>query len=505
MNDTYFIKHKKYLEQIKEDVDAAEEVFSKGKINLKSFDLHDDLNDTFWMEDDELREDIREQLITIAHDFYNTLDIAEITGEDGEEDKTFDKYVKDILFVGSLTSFNYSSYADVDLHLLVDEDELTGGNELALNILKKYFIECKNDWNLKHTDLKIEGYDCELYVQDVNEVNASNGVYSLLKGKWIKHPEQLDTKNFDRAWIEKKSIDYIEQIDNLEDVITSNSDMELVEKAKESLKNIKDKIVQGRRDSLANGEGEMNKYNILFKILRRSGHIGKINDLLTKSYDRLNSIKKESKMQDRITHYIVESEQVDPMVEFRSLYGVKASKALEQYLQKRSNKDIEQVLTDDDEFDKFSNWALRHLNIDVYANFNKNDSELNAKPEKSKTRYGDTYSVVDGDNGGFDNAYESLNEDDNSSEDNKEEDGEKKEEEKGKVIVGKIDDETSMVILTNEPKDKENNMLKKIGGDKWEKDTQTNYWSSLIEKPANDIQNSLKSFEKDYSIEMSEL
>lgn len=431
MFDSYYIKHKKYIEQIKEDIDDAEKVLStSGDINLKSFDLHDELNDKVWDEHQNLKPGIREQLLQIARDFYDTLDIAEITEDgdpDAKPDPTFQKYVKDVFFVGSLASFNYSSYADVDIHLLMDEEQLVGKqNKLALNILKKYFTECKNDWNLKHTDLTVEGYDCELYVQDTKEENASNGVYSLFNDEWVKRPVSLDTKNLDRAWVEKKALDYIEQIDSLEEVIQSNSDLEMVEKAKDELKKIKDKIVQGRRDSLAAGQGEMNSYNILFKILRRSGHIGKINDLTVKAYDMVNSfdnnnLKKGNDM--KTDESIVKESEVDAIAEFEDMYGAEAAEALKKYLAKRSRKSAEEVLNSDDEFDKFANWAYKHLKVDVYAKFAKYDkgsfykrtSDLVRDPEQRGDRRGsdidDTfYSVVDGGDDDFDSATDTWKE-----------------------------------------------------------------------------------------------
>lgn len=432
MNNAYFIKHKKYLAQIKEDIDDAEKVLSKsGSINFKSFDLHDSLNTTIWDEDLNLRSDIREQLLKIAHDFYDTLDISEIaTGEEKEEqetDETFRKYIKDVLFVGSLASYNYSSYADVDLHLLMDEKALTGKSELALSILKKYFTECKNDWNLHHIDLKVEGFDCELYVQDIEEENAANGVYSIFNDEWVKRPEKMDSQKFDRAWVEKKALDYIEQIDNLEDVINSKSDPELIEHARARLDAIKDKIVQGRRDSLAAGQGEMNKYNILFKILRRSGHIEKINNLKIRAYDMLNSIdtKKEKESVDMKKEQSTIKESVDPIVEFADMYGEEAADALQQYLEKRPNKTVEEILTSDAEFTKFGNWAYKHLDIDVYSNFTKYDvgtfydrtSTLAKNPmddvdddEELPPRIDDrTYSVLDGDDDNYDSPFEESN------------------------------------------------------------------------------------------------
>ncbi len=446
MNDSIFIsKRKKYLEQIREDIDDAEKVLSTSgdKINFKSFDLHDSLNKTFWDKDQNLRKDIREQLMQIAHDFYNTLDISEIvTGEENKskkDDSTFDTYIKDILFVGSLASFNYSSYADVDLHLLMDEKELTDDNELALNILKKYFTECKNDWNLHHANLKVEGFDCELYVQDVKEENAANGVYSLFNDEWVKRPEPMDSQKFDKEWVEKKALSYIEQIDNIEDIINSGSDLDSVKNAKDDLDKIKDKIVQGRRDSLAAGQGEMNKYNILFKILRRSGHIEKINNLKVAAYDLLNSIDTNNKdltkescdimaKENKDSEKSVVKESTDPIAEFADMYGEEAAEALEKYLIKRPNKSAEEVLASDDEFEKFGNWAYKHLKVDVYSNFSKYDiGDFNKRTSSLlKNPEGDddgisiddrTYDIMDGDDDNYDSPYEeSINEDNMSIE-----------------------------------------------------------------------------------------
>lgn len=620
MFNTYYIKHNKYIEQIKEDIDAAEAVLStSGDLNLKSFDLHDKLNDKIWDEQSNLKPGIREKLMQIARDFYDTLDIAEIT-EDGDPDAkldpTFDKYIKDVLFVGSLASFNYSSYADVDLHLLMDENKVVGNNKLALNILKKYFTECKNDWNLKHTGLNVEGYDCELYVQDVNETNAANGVYSLFNDEWVKRPEPMTDKNLDRAWVEKKALDYIDQIDNLEEVINSQSDMDLVEKAKDELKRIKDKIVQGRRNSLASGAGEMNSYNILFKILRRSGHIGKINDLTVKAYDMINSFNNLKKGNDmrKTDESIVTEADIDAIAEFEDMYGSRASEALKKYLAKRSSKTAEEVLTSDDEFDKFANWAYKHLNIDVYSNFTKYDkgtfykrtSDLIKDPEQRGDRRGrsdidDTfYSVVDGEDDDFDSAtdtwkepskfddsdddsiqeesihvkYHVINEDEQKifgktwdefvknietstpykvdskfktqpnqnitvidkdlkqhpanvtkysdgsfemsfSDSNStgesievvEDDGKKEDEEqfgKAKIILGKVDDEQTIIITSNEPGDEANKVLKELGGDKWTKDKEYNYWYFTSPMKIADVQTKLKSFENTFSIEVQE-
>ena len=50
------------------------------------------------------------------------------------------------------------------------------------------------------------------------------------------------------------------------------------------LKKIWNKIKEGRRSGLSK-EGEYSVENLVFKLLRRNGYIGKIIDIRTKSYD----------------------------------------------------------------------------------------------------------------------------------------------------------------------------------------------------------------------------
>lgn len=572
MFNSFYIKHKKYIEQIKEDIDDAEAVLSKtGDINLKSFDLHDELNDKVWDKNQNLKPGIREQLIQIARDFYDTLDISEITEDgdpDAKPDKTFEKYIKDVFFVGSLASFNYSSYADVDIHLLMDEEKLVGGkkNKLALNILKKYFTECKNDWNLKHSDLTVEGYDCELYVQDINEKNAANGIYSLFNDEWVKSPEPMTEKNLDRNWVEKKALDYIEQIDSLEEIIQSKSDKEIIEKAKDKLKKIKDKIVQGRRDSLAAGQGEMNSYNILFKILRRSGHIAKINDLTVKAYDMINSFEnnfnKESiDMTKTNESFIVKESEAEAIALFKRMYGrtnpsdknvptaEELENVLKKYLAKRTSKSAEEIMASDSEFEKFSNWAYDKYDIDVYAKFSKHDKGSFKKRTSTLLKDPDTHDKRDdiddrvysfgkiGTN--YDSAtdtwrepkirdYPRFGESKNVEcdeyiivEDN-DTDSEKSIE-KVKIFLGAQGDST-FVLISDEPKetakkflDKYNNIAKdkykaehdgKEDGYKdleWEKDKDYPYWSFTAPEKVDTVKSDIeKEFGDSFSVEVQE-
>lgn len=58
-----------------------------------------------------------------------------------------------------------------------------------------------------------------------------------------------------------------------------------------------DSIIQGRKKSLPI-DGEQATGNIVFKVLRRSGHLEMLNNLKTKIFDRLNSIEETFKVDD---------------------------------------------------------------------------------------------------------------------------------------------------------------------------------------------------------------
>ena len=89
--------------------------------------------------------------------------------------------VKDYLFLGSLANYNWSKYSDIDLHILIDFKKINKDTDLV----KDYFDSKKKIWNDEHENLKIYGFQVELYIQDINEENSSGGVYSLEKNKWL--------------------------------------------------------------------------------------------------------------------------------------------------------------------------------------------------------------------------------------------------------------------------------------------------------------------------------
>ena len=86
--------------------------------------------------------------------------------------------IKDITLTGSLASFNWSDYSDVDLHILLDFNQFENP-DLITDLVRN----AASNWNNKH-DIKIKGYEVEMYGQDANEPHHSLGVFSLQNNRF---------------------------------------------------------------------------------------------------------------------------------------------------------------------------------------------------------------------------------------------------------------------------------------------------------------------------------
>lgn len=243
------MRHLKYFEFVQNDFEP-----------IKSFHLKDELNPKIW-DGQELKADIREQLLTIAQDFYNTTDLK--------------AKIKDVILTGSLANYNWSEkYSDYDLHILIDFKEVNEDEELV----KKFVDAVKNIWN-KEYDINIEGYEVEVYIQDVKELHKSSGVYSVLNNRWNVKPTKADFEP-DELEIREKAKTVMMLVDDLEDDVDKDEYDEFIKKVKK----VWDKVKRYRKSGLESEGGEFSTGNLVFKLLRRNGYIGKILDMRKKSY-----------------------------------------------------------------------------------------------------------------------------------------------------------------------------------------------------------------------------
>jgi len=229
---------------------------------IHSFTIKDKLSDKIWETDDIIMEPIREQLLTIANDLFDKLEL--------------DIKLEDIILTGSLANYNHSEYSDFDIHLLLDFKLINNDYEFV----RKYADSIAAVWNLQH-EIVIAGYDVEVYLQDINEIHNSTGQYSLLNNQWNIKPEISNFKP-DEELIKIKSKSIMDRIDEISKSYEDGLDYEtLITDIKRIFKKIKD----GRKSGLVR-EGEYSIENLVFKLLRRNGYIEKIIDIRRESYDK---------------------------------------------------------------------------------------------------------------------------------------------------------------------------------------------------------------------------
>ena len=243
---------------------------------LKSFAVKETLNPKVWENPDNggeatLKPKVKEALMKIADDFHQTL---------GDDVK-----IKDIVLTGSLSNYNWSEFSDFDLHLIIDYKQF--GKQAQL--YRDLFGLKKQIYNQKH-DIKIYGYQVELYPQDAEEAHFASGVYSISKDKWISKPSK-EKPQLESLVLTKKIDSWVEKIENL----IKNIKKEGLSANEENVEKLKEKLKDYRKSGLEK-EGEYSYENLVFKYLRRSGLLEKLYDTVNRQTDKELSV--EVKMLD---------------------------------------------------------------------------------------------------------------------------------------------------------------------------------------------------------------
>ena len=115
------------------------------------------------------------------------------------------------------------------------------------------------------------------YAQDIEESHHSSGVYSIMNNEWISEPKKFKN-NVDKEVLTKKIECWTEKIDT---AIDEGKDLE----------KIKEKLKDYRKSGLEK-DGELSYENLVFKFLRRSGHIEKLFDTANKEIDKELSVER---------------------------------------------------------------------------------------------------------------------------------------------------------------------------------------------------------------------
>jgi len=201
---------------------------------------HHELNPLLW-DNNSMRTEVRHQLLKIAKNFIEFLEQPSIK-------------LKDVTLSGSSAGYNYSEYSDMDLHLVVNTEELFTAEKIQYN----------NTY-----DLKIRGIPVELYVQPASQVHHSAGIYSVLDNKWLSKPEHIEPTVPARD-IKAKARNYAGQINSA----MRSGDLAKCKQAMDDLKRL--------RKAGLEANGEQSVENLAFKLLRARGQIDKLRKYIHK-------------------------------------------------------------------------------------------------------------------------------------------------------------------------------------------------------------------------------
>ncbi len=236
---------------------------------IKSFFSKDELNSKIWDENQNLRSEVREKLLQTANEFVDFIGVPLL--------------IEDVIFTGSLANYNWSEYSDIDLHVVCDFIQFS---DTELSLYEELFKVKKTIFNTNH-DIKIFGYEVELYVQNATEAHFSSGVYSVLYDKWDVKPEKEDS-NIDTKILKSKINHWKTQIDTVVDNATEKD----IDEAREYIKKFKEKLKKYRSSGLKK-EGEYSYENLVFKYLRRSDYLEKLFNLENNLLDKELSLTEQ--------------------------------------------------------------------------------------------------------------------------------------------------------------------------------------------------------------------
>ena len=216
---------------------------------LKSFRLsdavhfHDTLNPALW-DDEHLIPQVREQLLEIAADFMEHLGVSDLD-------------IVDIILCGSNAAYTYTRHSDIDLHLIANIEKLANDE-----VYRELFTAKKTVFNDSH-DIKIHGFDVELYVQPSTDVVKSLGEYSILKDRWIRRPSARRSA-LDQTATQQKFTKLVQ----LCELALRSDDVADVQ-------NLLNTIKKYRQAGLDHG-GEFSPENLVYKALRSQGIIARL-------------------------------------------------------------------------------------------------------------------------------------------------------------------------------------------------------------------------------------
>jgi hypothetical protein len=304
--------------------------------------FHEELNPQLW-EDHKLDREVRDQLLLIAEDFVEYLGIGTLK-------------VKDVTISGSNAAYSYTPHSDLDLHIIVDFNDLPNDP-----VYQELFTAKKTIYNEMH-DITVHSVPVELYVQDINQPVQSLGEYSIVHNKWIRIPKKRRA-NFDEVATKAK-------YDKLADLI----ELTLKSKDYNKVKNTLDLLKRYRKAGLEK-EGEFGPENLAYKALRKQGAVKDLFDLKARLHAERLSIEEDSKLLDKPEMTIAQLAEKHGVS--RMEIATQLDKGIKVELEHTSHKNVareialDHIAEDPKYYDKLSKAELEEEIVDETAEENQ--------------------------------------------------------------------------------------------------------------------------------------
>ena len=100
---------------------------------IEKFEVHDSLNPKIW-QDDKLRNDVKLKLLDIVEQFVSTCDVP--------------LHIIDVHLVGSMASYNYTEYSDLDVHIVCNFELVDCSKEILQTAYNSVKAKFNSDYNI---------------------------------------------------------------------------------------------------------------------------------------------------------------------------------------------------------------------------------------------------------------------------------------------------------------------------------------------------------------------
>lgn len=215
--------------------------------------VHQDFNPLFW-QNSQLNEDVGERLYRLGQFYFQKL-----------SDDMPGVKLSDIVFIGSMADYLYTSHSDLDMNLIID----TANVHWPTKAITSYLKQNNKYWHTQSMTL----FNYPIEIGAYTQISTLGGIYSVLDRAWVKMPEH-HVILFSKDALKKVVRAYHQDIDVLQHEYISNPKQFRCERFSE----FQTALIKWRKDGLQR-EGLTSIENISYRLLRILGEIDLVADL----------------------------------------------------------------------------------------------------------------------------------------------------------------------------------------------------------------------------------